>query len=66
MENGIVKQVMGPVVDVEFTGELPPIYTALRVSNKAIDNREGNLVLEVAQHLGDKTVRTIATSLVAE
>ena len=60
MENGIVKQVMGPVVDVEFTGELPAIYTALRVSNKAIDNREGNLVLEVAQHLGDKTVRTIA------
>jgi F-type H+/Na+-transporting ATPase subunit beta len=60
MENGIVKQVMGPVVDVEFTGELPAIYTALRVSNKAIDDREGNLVLEVAQHLGDKTVRTIA------
>ena len=61
MENGIVKQVMGPVVDVEFTkGDLPAIFTALRVTNKGIDNREGNLVLEVAQHLGDKTVRTIA------
>lgn len=61
MENGIVKQVMGPVVDVEFpNGDLPAIYTALRVSNKALDNREGNLVLEVAQHLGDKTVRTIS------
>jgi F-type H+-transporting ATPase subunit beta len=61
MEYGIVKQVMGPVVDVEFaTGELPAIATALRVSNKGIDDREGNLVLEVAQHLGEKSVRTIA------
>lgn len=61
MEQGIIKQVMGPVVDVEFvSGELPRINTALRVTNKAIDNKEGNLVLEVAQHLGDKTVRTIA------
>lgn len=61
MEKGIVKQVLGPVVDVEFaTGELPAINTALRLTNKAIDEREGNLVLEVAQHRGDKTVRTIA------
>ncbi|MES2964308.1 MAG: F0F1 ATP synthase subunit beta [Bdellovibrionota bacterium] len=60
MENGLVKQVLGPVVDVEFTGELPAIYTALKVTNKAIDDREGNLTLEVAQHLGDKTVRAIA------
>jgi F-type H+-transporting ATPase subunit beta len=61
METGKVKQVMGPVVDVEFpTGELPAIYTALRLSNQGIDAKEGNLVLEVAQHLGDKTVRCIA------
>ncbi len=61
MENGIIKQVTGPVVDVEFpNGELPAIYTALRVSNKSLDAREGNLTLEVAQHLGDQTVRTIA------
>ena len=61
MENGFVKQVMGPVVDVEFkAGDLPAIFTALRLSNKAIDGREGNLTLEVAQHLGDNTVRTIA------
>ncbi len=61
MENGIVKQVTGPVVDVEFaSGELPAIYTALTATNPSLDNREGNLVLEVAQHLGDKTVRTIA------
>ena len=61
MEAGRVSQVMGPVVDVEFpTGELPAINTALKVTNKAIDDREGNLVLEVAQHLGDKACRTIA------
>src|SRR5262249_58671162 len=54
-------QVMGPVVDVESTpGALPPIYQALRVSNTGIDDRADNLVLEVAQHLGENTVRTIA------
>jgi F-type H+-transporting ATPase subunit beta len=58
---GIIKQVMGPVVDVEFKeGNLPPIYTALKVTNKVINDVEGNLVLEVAQHLGDNVVRTIA------
>ncbi|MBW1878412.1 MAG: F0F1 ATP synthase subunit beta [Deltaproteobacteria bacterium] len=59
--HGVVKQVMGPVVDVQFPpGALPDIYTALRLSNPAIDDREENLVLEVAQHLGENTVRTIA------
>lgn len=58
---GVVKQVMGPVVDVEFQGgHLPEIYNALRVTNKAINNKEWNLVLEVAQHLGDNLVRTIS------
>jgi F-type H+-transporting ATPase subunit beta len=52
---------MGPVVDVEFPpGSLPEIYTALRLSNLSIDAREGNLVLEVAQHLGENTVRCVA------
>ncbi len=61
MANGKIKQVMGPVVDVEFEGgELPPINTALRSTNKAISDKEGNLTLEVAQHLGDGVVRTIA------
>jgi F-type H+/Na+-transporting ATPase subunit beta len=61
MEMGLIKQVLGPVVDVEFLGaEMPPINTALRVSNKSIDDRDENLVLEVAQHLGDRTVRAIA------
>ena len=61
MAEGVIKQVMGPVVDVEFAdGKIPAIYTALKVSNKVIDDREDNLVLEVAQHLGDNVVRTIA------
>ena len=58
---GVVKQVMGPVVDVEFSsGKLPAVYNSLRVTNKAISNQEENLVLEVAQHLGDNVVRAIA------
>ena len=58
---GIVKQVMGPVVDVEFTdGNLPGIYNALTVTNKVISDQPDNLVLEVASHLGDNLVRTIA------
>ena len=58
---GKVTQILGPVVDVEFPpGDLPEIYTALRVTNPSISKTEGNLVLEVAQHLGENTVRTIA------
>jgi F-type H+/Na+-transporting ATPase subunit beta len=58
---GKISQVIGAVVDVEFEpGMLPPIYQALRVTNPTIDARENNLVLEVAQHLGESTVRTIA------
>jgi F-type H+-transporting ATPase subunit beta len=54
-------QVLGPVVDVEFPpGELPEVYTALRLTNAAIDDRDDNLVVEVAQHLGENTVRCIA------
>ena len=44
MANGKVKQVLGPVVDVEFTGELPAINTALRVTNKILSDKEFNLV----------------------
>jgi len=58
---GKITQVIGAVVDVEFEpGKLPPIYNALKVTNPAIDDREMNLVLEVAQHLGENAVRTIA------
>jgi F-type H+-transporting ATPase subunit beta len=59
--NGRITQIIGPVVDVEFpVGDLPEIFTALRVTNSAIDDREWNLVLEVAQHTGDRCVRTIS------
>ena len=61
MSDGKVIQVMGPVVDVEFPeGDLPPIFTALHVTNPSIDNTPDNLIVEVALHLGDNVVRTIA------
>ena len=61
MADGIISQVIGPVVDVEFPdGNLPEVYTALRISNPAISDKEGNLVVEVSQHVGENTVRTIA------
>ena len=52
---GKISQVMGAVVDVKFDGDLPPILNALHV-----DNNGQRLVLEVAQHLGENAVRTIA------
>jgi F-type H+-transporting ATPase subunit beta len=53
--NGTIAQVIGAVVDVQFEGELPAILTALETRNG-----DKTLVLEVAQHLGENTVRTIA------
>ena len=52
---GKVVQIIGAVVDVKFDGDLPAILNALE-----IDNHGKRLVLEVAQHLGENTVRTIA------
>ncbi|MDG1707719.1 MAG: F0F1 ATP synthase subunit beta [Emcibacteraceae bacterium] len=52
---GYIAQVIGAVVDVKFEGDLPAILSALEV-----DNHGNRLVLEVAQHLGENTVRTIA------
>jgi F-type H+-transporting ATPase subunit beta len=61
LQSGRITQVIGPVVDVEFpSGQLPSILTALRVSNPSISDQKGNLTLEVAQHLGESAVRTIA------
>jgi len=58
---GKITQVFGPVVDVEFEqGKLPTIYTSLLITNKTINDEPDNLVVEVAQHLGDNVVRTIA------
>jgi len=53
--SGKVRQVMGAVVDVQFDGHLPQILNALEM-----ENRGNRLVLEVAQHLGEHTVRTVA------
>jgi F-type H+/Na+-transporting ATPase subunit beta len=63
MTKGRVIQVMGPVVDVKFeNGHLPAIYNALKIQHKARNENEVDidLTLEVALHLGDDTVRTIA------
>jgi F-type H+-transporting ATPase subunit beta len=60
-QQGRIVQVIGPVVDVEFGGaDLPEINIALAVSNPAIDDQPDNLVIEVAQHLGERTVRCVA------
>ncbi|ROR03474.1 F0F1 ATP synthase subunit beta [Desulfosoma caldarium] len=64
MNIGRIVQVIGNVVDVEFEeGKLPAILTALLVSNPGLSDEEDNLVLEVAQHLGDNVVRAIAMDL---
>jgi F-type H+-transporting ATPase subunit beta len=65
MSKGRVLQIMGPVVDVKFdSGHLPAIYNALKISSKSGNGSEVdiNITLEVALHLGDDTVRTIAMS----
>ena len=54
---GKIKQVIGPVVDVEFEGVLPPILNALHIKESKL-----KIVLEVAQHLGENTVRSVAMS----
>ncbi|WP_077329324.1 F0F1 ATP synthase subunit beta [Virgibacillus siamensis] len=60
MSKGHVTQIMGPVVDVRFDDDnLPEIYNALTIKSNDADN-EINLTLEVALHLGDNSVRTIA------
>ena len=61
MSSGKIVQVMGPVVDVEFeSGDVPEVLTALRTTNPSINDQPNNLVIEVALHLGEKTVRAIA------
>lgn len=59
--DGKITRVIGPVVDVEFPASgLPNIFTALTVTNTAISDKADNLVLEVAQHLGENSVRCVA------
>ena len=59
---GIISQVMGPVVDVDFTDYLPKINEAVEV-NFEVEGKQNRLVLEVAAHLGDNRVRTIAMDM---
>ena len=61
MNKGKIVQVVGPVVDVEFTENLPAIYNALTVEFK-VDNEQFRLTLEVQQHLGDNWVRSVSMS----
>lgn len=59
---GIIKSIIGPVVDVIFEGGVPDVYTALHVdlpSDKAGNNGK-TIILEVEQHIGDNTVRAVA------
>jgi F-type H+/Na+-transporting ATPase subunit beta len=61
LAKGKLTQVIGPVVDVQFpSSDLPEIYTALKVTNPNINDKPWNLVVEVAQHLGENTVRCVA------
>ncbi|MBI2342676.1 MAG: F0F1 ATP synthase subunit beta, partial [Deltaproteobacteria bacterium] len=59
---GKIMQVMGPVIDIQFPEgiELPEIYTALKITNPSLNDKEWNLIVEVAQHTGENIVRTIA------
>ena len=64
MNIGRVVQVIGPVVDVAFQeGQLPNILNAITITNPAINDESDNLVVEVAQHLGDNVVRCIAMDI---
>ncbi len=61
VNEGRIVQVMGPVIDIEFPeGELPAIYSAVKLTNPHISDREWNLTAEVAQHVGERVVRCIA------
>ncbi|HEY4415696.1 MAG TPA: F0F1 ATP synthase subunit beta [Verrucomicrobiae bacterium] len=61
MNKGKIVQIIGPVVDVEFPGELPAIYNALTV-DFTVQGQPVKLTLEVQQHLGDNWVRAVAMS----
>ncbi len=59
--SGKIKQVIGPIVDIQFdSGSLPQIYNAVLITNPSISEKANNLTVEVAQHLGENTVRCIS------
>ncbi len=58
---GVVVQVIGPVVDIDFEeGKLPEIYNSIKVPRKDIEGNDDELIVEVQQHLGENRVRTVA------
>jgi F-type H+-transporting ATPase subunit beta len=64
MNSGKVVQVIGPVIDVAFEeGNLPQILNAITITNPTINDQEDNLIVEVAQHLGDNVVRCVAMDI---
>ncbi len=60
MNEGRIIQVIGPVVDIYFPTKLPEIYTAIKITSPTISDKKDNLIVEVAQHLGDNVVRCVA------
>jgi F-type H+/Na+-transporting ATPase subunit beta len=61
MNEGVIVQIIGPVVDIDFSGgTLPPILTAVKIPRKNAQGTQEDLIVEVQQHLGDNRVRTVA------
>jgi F-type H+/Na+-transporting ATPase subunit beta len=61
MNEGKIVQVIGPVVDIDFSGSgLPAILNSIRIPRPAVDGKVHDLIVEVQQHLGDSIVRTVA------
>ena len=61
MNEGTIVQIIGPVVDIDFSGgSLPAILNAVTISRKSAEGQNENLIVEVQQHLGDNRVRTVA------
>lgn len=61
MNEGKIVQIIGPVVDIDFSGgSLPPILNAIRIPRPQTNGKAEDLIVEVQQHLGDNIVRTIA------
>ncbi len=61
MNEGIIVQIIGPVIDIDFSGgTLPSILTAIKIPHKNAQGKTEDLIVEVQQHLGDNRVRTVA------
>lgn len=61
MNEGTIMQVIGPVIDIDFSGgTLPSIFNAVKIHRTSIEGKEEDLIVEVQQHLGEDRVRTVA------